>query len=287
MRREGTGIRRAWFGEFSPVVVALQVIWIGAFLLHVLLRVIASSSGEGPLLEAFALHSPGLIWHDKWWQMVTYILVHEDWRLLIINCAALWLLGSRLERRFGSANFVWFLIGSGVAAAGGSLSVAVLLDALASLPTNTTISGGLGAILGVAAAFAILEGRRTVTVTRLLTLRGRDLAAVAAGLALAVAFIRSEGGGWSAVVLAGQLLGAAAGAAIAVVRPRVADLIARRQRTMNAREIGLQKETRDKVDYLLEKVHEVGLDGLSRKERTFLRSASRLYRRKIGKNLGD
>lgn len=286
MRREGTGIRRAWFGEFSPVVVALQVIWLGSFLLHVLLRVIASSSGEGPLLEAFALHSPGLIWHDNWWQMATYIFVHEKLSLLIINCVALWLLGSRLERKFGSANFVWFLIGSGVAAAGGSLSVGVLLDAL-SLPINTTISGGLGAILGVAAAFAILEGRRTVTVTRLLTLRGRDLAAVAAGLALAVAFIRSEGGGWSAVVLAGQLLGAAAGAAIVVVRPRVADLIARRQRTMNAREIGLQKETRDKVDYLLQKVHEVGLDGLSRKERTFLRSASKLYRRKIGKSLGD
>jgi membrane associated rhomboid family serine protease len=286
MRREGTGIRRAWFGEFSPVVVALQVIWIGAFLLHVLLRVIASSSGEGPLLEAFALHSPGLIWHDEWWQMATYIFVHEELSLLIINCVALWLLGSRLDRKFGSANFVWFLVGSGVAAAGGSLSVAILLDAL-SLPTSTTISGGLGAILGVAAAFAILEGRKTVTVTRLLTLRGRDLAAVAAGLALAVAFIRSEGGGWSAVVLAGQLLGAAAGATIAVVSPRVADLIARRQRTMNAREIGLQKETRDKVDYLLEKVHKVGLDGLSRKERTFLRSASKLYRRKIGKNLGD
>ena len=89
------------------------------------------------------------------------------------------------------------------------------------------------------------------------------------------------------MVLAGQLLGAAAGAAIVVARPRVAELIARRQRTMNARETGLQKETRDKVDYLLEKVHEVGLDGLSRKERTFLRSASKLYRRKIGKNLGD
>ena len=286
MRREGTGIRRAWFGEFSPVVVALQAIWIGAFLLHVLLRVIASSSGEGPLLEAFALHSPGLIWRDEWWRMVTYIFVHEKLSLLIINCVALWLLGSRLERRFGSANFVWFLVGSGVAAAGGSLSVAVLLDALASPPINTTISGGLGAILGAAAAFAILEGRRTVTVTRLLTLRGRDLAAVAAGVALAVAFILSDGGE-PALVLAGQLLGAAAGATIAMVRPRVADLIARRQRTMNAREISLQKETRDKVDYLLEKVHKVGLDGLSRKERTFLRSASRLYRRKIGKNLGD
>ena len=286
MRREGTGIRRAWFGEFSPVVVALQAIWIGAFLLHVLLRVIASSSGEGPLLEAFALHSTGLIWRDEWWRMVTYIFVHEKLSLLIINCVALWLLGSRLERRFGSANFVWFLVGSGVAAAGGSLSVAVLLDALASPPINTTISGGLGAILGAAAAFAILEGRRSVTITPLLTLRGRDLAAVAAGLALAVAFILSDGGE-PALVLAGQLLGAAAGATIAMVRPRVADLIARRQRTMNAREISLQKETRDKVDYLLEKVHKVGLDGLSRKERTFLRSASRLYRRKIGKNLGD
>jgi len=285
MRRDGTGIRRAWFGEFSPVVVGLQAIWIGAFLLHVLLRVIASSSGEGPLLEAFALHSPGLIWRDEWWRMVTYIFVHEKLSLLIINCVALWLLGSRLERRFGSANFVWFLVGSGVAAAGGSLSVAVLLDAL-SPPINTTISGGLGAILGAAAAFAILEGRRSVTITPLLTLRGRDLAAVAAGLALAVSFILSDGGE-PALVLAGQLLGAAAGATIVVVRPRVADLIARRRRTVNDREISLQKQTRDKVDYLLEKVHEVGLDGLSRKERTFLRSASKLYRRKIGKNLGD
>jgi len=276
---------RGRFGDFSPTVVALQAIWIGSYLLHVLLRELPSSSGEGPFLDAFALHSPALIWGGLWWQMVTYVFVHDKLSLLVINCVVLWLLGLRLERKLGAANFAWFTIACGVAAAGGSLSVG-LLPYGPSPSGSTTISGGLGAILGMAAAFAILGGRKTITITPFLTLRGRELAAVAGGLALAIAFVRNDGG-QSALVLAGQLMGAAAGATIAFARPRVAVLVARHQRAAKARQAGPEKETREKVDYLLEKVHRVGLDGLSRKERTFLRSASKLYRRTIGKNLGN
>jgi len=286
MRQTRGSARHGGLTEFSPTVVALQAIWIGSFLLHVFLRELPSSSGEGSFLEAFALHSPGLIWGDKWWQMVTYIFVHDKLSLLIINCVALWLLGSRLERKFGPANFIWLVVACGMAAAGGSLSVGVLLNEFG-LPTNATVSGGLGAVLGIAAAYAILDGRKTITITPFLTLRGRDLAAIAAGLTLATAFIASDDGGGSALVLAGQLLGGAAGAAIALAKPRIAEAIARRERASIDRQAVLQQETREKVDCLLEKVHRFGLDGLSRKERTFLRGASKLYRKKIGKNLGN
>jgi len=216
--------------------------------------------------------------------MVTYLFVHQSLGLLIINCVVLWILGSHLERELGSARFVGLILACGVTGAAGSLSASLTIESLTSVATDTTISGGLGVVLGIAAAFAVVRGRKAVMLTRLLPLRGRELAAIAGGLALGLALLSSKGG-ISAVVVSGQVLGALTGACVTLARPRVAAFMAWRQRVLHERESTREEETREKVDALLEKVHGLGLDGLTKKERSFLRNASKLYRKQPGRHI--
>ena len=97
----------------------------------------------GSLTEMFALHSIRTEWF-KPYQVITHMFMHGSLFHLLFNMLALWMFGTILERIWGTKRFLIFYFICGFAAA------------ITQMFTFTPAIGASGAIMGVAAAFAVL-----------------------------------------------------------------------------------------------------------------------------------
>ena len=90
------------------------------------------------------LNGPFDLWDGEWWRIPINAFHHADAAHLLMNCLAAWLLGSRLERRWGSFRFAVFLLPSlfvpllaefviGHTAVGFSGAICAMLGALIAL----------------------------------------------------------------------------------------------------------------------------------------------------------
>jgi membrane associated rhomboid family serine protease len=83
----------------------------------------------------------------QWWTIGTYMFVHESFWALTLNMYALWLFGPRLERKWGTREFVRFYLFCGL---GGWFAH------LAFVPGDSLLIGAAAAVFGVMLAFASL-----------------------------------------------------------------------------------------------------------------------------------
>jgi membrane associated rhomboid family serine protease len=83
----------------------------------------------------------------QWWTIGTYMFVHDGFWALTLNMYALWLFGPRLERKWGTREFVRFYLFCGL---GG------WFVHLAFVPGDSLLIGATAAVFGVMLAFASL-----------------------------------------------------------------------------------------------------------------------------------
>jgi membrane associated rhomboid family serine protease len=83
----------------------------------------------------------------QWWTIGTYMFVHRGFWHLALNVYGLWLFGPRLERRWGSSEFVRYYLFCGV---GGWFAH------LAFVGSDSALIGASAAVLGVLLAYAAL-----------------------------------------------------------------------------------------------------------------------------------
>jgi membrane associated rhomboid family serine protease len=83
----------------------------------------------------------------QWWTIGTYMFVHDGFWALTLNMYALWLFGPRLERKWGTREFLRFYFFCGL---GGWFAH------LAFVPGDSLLIGATSAIFGVMLAFASL-----------------------------------------------------------------------------------------------------------------------------------
>lgn len=124
----------------------------------------------------------------SWWTLVTYMFVHAWLAHLAFNMLTLWMFGPRLEHVWGTRTFVQFYLWCGL---GGG--IAHLLFA-----QHTSVIGASGAISGVLVAYALRWPDEDVFLFGVIPMKSKWLIAAMIGLNIIFALSPSSGIDWTA-----------------------------------------------------------------------------------------
>lgn len=250
----------------SPAVKVLLILNVAMFLVQTLVR-------SGWPIERYLGVTVGAYWQV--WRYVTFQFLHGGWWHIAMNMLGLYLLGTPLERHFGTRRFTWFYLSCGIVA---GLSY-VLLGWMTDLPSNYPIIGASGGVFGIILACAVYFPSFQIIFL---------FFPVPIRLAAIIIF-----GGMLFVVLQGMAshntseamsdvahLGGAGMAAFWIWGlPRVAARFGaarqRRQRGTWNRKLHEQQALQVQIDAVLHKIHTQGLTSLSGKEKKLLKEATR------------
>ncbi len=200
------------------------------------------------------------------WRWVTYQFLHATPGHLLFNMFVLFQFGPLIERQFGSRRFLVFYLSAG--AAGGVLYT--MLAVVRILPVGYLV-GASGAILGLLGAGAVLYPHLRVLFMLIVPMSLRLLAIICVFISLGMILAGQNAGGEVA-----HLAGLAVGVGYTLLRPRLDGALYRRGQGRWQRKQAKAQALRREVDRILAKVHESGLQSLTRKERRMLKEATRL-----------
>jgi membrane associated rhomboid family serine protease len=165
-------------GGISPAVKILISVNVVVYLLNVIVPVMTLRLGLLPqaVFEQFAL-----------WQPVTYMFLHSTGGIghILFNMLALWMIGTELERTWGTRFFVKYYLITGIGAAATSLVLALFSE---TVYYSVTV-GASGAIYGLLLAFAMYFPHRML-ILFIFPVPAR----IAVTILGAIAFLSSMGG---------------------------------------------------------------------------------------------
>ncbi|MFO7898414.1 MAG: rhomboid family intramembrane serine protease [Planctomycetota bacterium] len=261
--------RRIRFGgRLTPTVRALLIANVAVFGAQLLLHIAAPSISR--LFQYLFALTPALaIGRLHVWQFVTYAFLHELGVLpfhLFFNMLFLWIFGGDVERALGRTRFLKLYFG-GVLAAGLCMCMPPMW--------HIRVLGASGAVFAVMAMYGRLFPHRTLLVWGLFPVRARTLVLVL--VAIEVFFLVASGGHSKTAHLA-HLGGFAFGWLFPQLERAVQGFRERQASDRVARRREEEREVREKVDELLAKVGREGLNSLTKREREFLKRASKTFR---------
>lgn len=253
---------RDW--SWTARVTAFAVLAFIAF--HVALDVYGRGFADWYVL------SPWTIAAHRWWTVVTTAFAPQRTGDAAITIGAFWLLGRTAERDLRTRKFLVLIVLATVVAH-------LVFLAVCAIQGTQDSARGLGAAAMAVAVFVAVKEPHEVLVVLGFSVRVRIVAGVYVAVAVASSF------GWIERVDARWVV-EATGAAIGAVAARfdvVPDIAAVRNplagmlRPTSPTSLS-EREIRDRVDALLEKVGSRGMASLTQKERDFLNEASKRYR---------
>lgn len=278
------GELRIGFRRPTMLVTWLVLINVAVHLLHL----IVSNASPGGFGRLFGLSFSGIV-HLKVWQIVTYMFVHDTVDLLhiVFNMLLLYFVGAEIERGFGRERFLWFYficgvigglayLGLGALAAAGKISAAYY---------DLPLVGASGAVWGLLMAAMIFYPQMQI-IFIIFPMPIRVFGAIMLGLVLLQAIspggVRNLGG--EVCHFGGAMAGVGvlyywgvmpnvrfgSGRGPGIVSRLKKGAWARRQRKLAAEQV--------EVDRILEKVHQEGINSLSRRERKMLAEATQRQR---------
>jgi membrane associated rhomboid family serine protease len=200
------------------------------------------------------------------WQVVTYMFLHGSFLHILFNMLFLWMMGSEIERYWGSKEFAkyYFITGCGAGL------VNVVVQPASRIPTI----GASGAIFGLIIAFALAFPEREILLYFFIRIKAKHFAVLVGMLELLALFLLPNAPIARFAHLGGLVIGYAY-----IKRERWTYLIKRRfyslQRQMleaeQRRERSRQKQVTREVDRILDKISKQGLESLTDGERRFLK----------------
>jgi membrane associated rhomboid family serine protease len=203
------------------------------------------------------------------WQLVTYMFLHGGPLHILFNMLFLWMMGSELERYWGSREFLkyYFITGCGAGL------VNVFVQPGLTIPTI----GASGAVFGLIIAFALAFPDREILFLFLIRMKAKYFAVLVCGLEVIALLLIPDAPVARFAHLGGLLVGYAY-----IKRERWIYLIRRRASTVRSRMAEAQAErerarrlrTRREMDRILDKINADGMDALTESERRFLRNQS-------------
>ena len=166
-------------GGITPAVKILIITNVVLFALNVIVgEAMTISLGLTPqaVFEQFAL-----------WQPVTYMFLHSTGGFghILFNMLALWMIGTDLERTWGTRFFVKYYLVTGIGAGASSLLLSIFSETI----YYTPMVGASGAIYGLLLAFAMYFPNR-ILVLFIFPVPAR----IAVTILGAIAFLSSFGG---------------------------------------------------------------------------------------------
>ena len=245
----------------TPVVRWLLILNIGIFLLQR-----AFLDRYVPVLGLVPAHFLG---RGYLWQIVTYMFLHGSFLHILFNMLFLWMMGSEIERYWGSREFLKYYLITGCGA--GLVSVIVQPG------LTTPIIGASGAIFGLIIAFALAFPEREILLYFFIRMKAKYFAVLVGGLEILALLLMPRAPIARFAHLGGLLIGF-----LYIKRERWFHFIRRGGRSMQARitEARAERErqsllrTRHEMDRILDKINTEGMGALTERERTFLRDQS-------------
>lgn len=198
-------------------------------------------------------------------QLITYQFLHRDFWHIFFNMLGLFFLGPTLERHWGSKRFLRFYLLCG--AVGGLLYI--VLSSVHLLPMGTLV-GASGAMLGLLAACAILFPHFVVFIFVFpVPIR------IAAIVFIVMYICNIVAGGANAGGDAAHLAGMVTGAVYVFSQPALEKMRLRRKSSAWEKKMTAYRNLQAEVDRILEKVHQSGIQSLTRAEKKTLADATR------------
>lgn len=272
--------------KWTRVIMILIIVNVTVFIIQLLFFTISSQWG-GPTM-GMSPEADGVVHHVKmgpdqfttlfwlyqplaigklWlWQFVTYMFLHsvsDPWHI-IFNMLVLWMFGSEVEKAMGTRRFLTMYFTAGIFAG--------IFGCL--FTPNNPILGASGAIFAVEIAFAMFYPNATI-IFFVFPIKAKYLVTIFAGITVFNCLMPTGGNVAHFAHLGGLLYG------FLFIRyePRLTNFIISRQNQQKENEYRKEEEVRKVVDALLDKVNRTGMKGLTRRERSYLKNASKRYRK--------
>lgn len=228
------------------------------------------SGQERILFELFGIVPKNTFGQLMLWQPFTYLFLHGGIWHVLINMFVLWMFGSELETLWGRQEFLKYYFLTGV----GSGLVTVLF----SLNSPVPVVGASGAVYGILLAYGLIFPNRYVYLYFFIPVRVKYFVIVIGALAFFSSLGSSSSGVSHLTHLSGMLIGF--GYLKSNVRLDALKSMVMQQKDGIRHRIIKKKRRRDddlrlEVDRMLDRINEVGYDGLSEKEKKFLYEASK------------
>ncbi len=272
--------------KWTRVIMILIIVNVTVFIIQLLFSTISSQWGVptmgmspetdgvvhhvalGPdrFTTLFWLYQPLAIGKLWLWQLVTYMFLHsvsDPWHI-IFNMLVLWMFGSEVEKAMGTRRFLTMYFTAGIFAG--------IFGCL--FTPNNPILGASGAIFAVEIAFAMFYPNATI-IFFVFPIKAKYLVTIFAGITVFNCLMPTGGNVAHFAHLGGLLYG------FLFIRyePRFTNFIISRQNQQKENEYRKEEEVRKVVDALLDKVNRTGMKGLTRRERSYLKNASKRYRK--------
>lgn len=261
--------RQSNFGFGSSLTEGVKLLLIAngiGFLLQLLTM--------GNLTLAFGL-VPRWVWSRFFiWQPVTYMFLHGGWFHLFMNMFVLWMFGSEIERMWGQKAFLKYYFVTGI---GGGL-----FYTLFALNSTIPTVGASGAIYGILAAYAMMFPERKIYLYFLFPVPARIFVLVIVVLELLSGISGHQTGVAHFAHLGGAIIGY-----FYMKKDWKIDSLTDRFKTWNAqrrmRVVSEKEEELERmrrlVDQILDKANEIGMENLTKDEKTFLKRASKILKK--------
>jgi membrane associated rhomboid family serine protease len=216
--------------------------------------------------KLFWLYPPDTVGHLWLWQFFTYMFLHsttDPWHL-IFNMLGLWMFGSEVERVLGSRRFLTLYFTAGIFA---GICCCIFTP-------WTPILGASGAVFAIEVAFAMYFPNCTV-IFYFFPMKAKYLVMTFAGITIFNCIVPKTGN----IAHFAHLGGLVYGFLFVRYSYRVGEYLRKWQVHQQEKEMMKDQELRAKVDEILDKVNREGLKNLTRRERNFLKSASKRYKK--------
>jgi membrane associated rhomboid family serine protease len=199
------------------------------------------------------------------WQIVTYMFLHASVLHIFFNMLFLWMMGSELERHWGSREFLKYYLVTGC----GAGLVNVLVQPHSSTPTI----GASGSIFGIIIAFALAFPDRELMLYFFIRIKAKHFAILVGALELVALLLLPNAGIARFAHLGGLLVGYVYLKYERLAYPlkkRVLRTQAKLAEGARQREEDRQAEARGEIDRILDKITREGIGALTDREKTFL-----------------
>lgn len=216
--------------------------------------------------KLFWLYPPDTFGNFWIWQLVTYMFLHsinDPWHL-IFNMLVLWMFGTEVERAMGTRRFLSLYFTAGIFAG---------ICSCIFTPHNP-ILGASGAIFAIEVAFAMYFPN-SIVIFFFFPMKAKYLVMLFAGFTVLNCLIPKEGNVAYFAHLGGLIYGFLFVRYSSSINELFRLWLSRRQKRRLAENEYLQEG----VDRILGKVHREGMASLTRKERAFLKYASKIYKK--------
>jgi membrane associated rhomboid family serine protease len=181
----------------GPISTAIKAIILANVILFLASAFIIEELGLTPALFVREL---------RLWQPVTYMFLHAGIFHLLFNMLALWMIGTELERIWGTRYFVKFYFVTGVGAGLLTVVFALLPFGFARYVYGSTVIGASGAIYGLLLAYALYFPNRPIYMYFLFPIPAKHFVLIL-GLIALYSSVGTTGGVANATHLGGLVVG--------------------------------------------------------------------------------